>query len=98
MIDRHLGVDYPQYRREMMFRASERAKQKLRNPVTYLGNAFSAAALKRMFKDEPGYLKLRARVFAEEFARRKALPIEEIVQFLGEEAAPLVRKLRAAQP
>lgn len=104
MIDYLLGVDYPQDKREALHAARERATKRFtRNPVTLIKCLFEAAtrhtrADKRVPDFDEGSLDFAARVTAEEFSKETALDTQDIIAFIGPEAAPYVHKLRGTKP
>lgn len=99
-IDRHLGVEYPQDKREILYQANERAARKfLRNPLTLLKSAFVTAMLNaRIMKTMPsmdeGSVTLGSDIIAKEVTKEKALETEDLVQFYGPEIAPFIKKMR----
>lgn len=103
MIDHLLGIDYPQDKRDVLHTARERATARFtRNPFT-LVKSFMESLTRPIRKDQrvPDFdessLQFAAKVLAEEFAKEKALDTEDIVAFIGKEAAPYVHKLRAGK-
>lgn len=104
MIDHHLGVDYPHDKRELLHSARERAAHKfIVSPVTGVKSLVVEAGMKfGIIKKMPGLdeadIDRGAKILAKEFAREKDLATEDIIQFLGEEIAPYVKKLRTPHP
>ncbi len=101
MIDHNLGIDYPQDKRELIHAARERAAKKfIFSPVSLLKSVFVDAAMKvgiikRLPSLSESDISKASLILAREFTREKALETEDIIQFLGEDCAPAVKKLRA---
>jgi hypothetical protein len=100
MIDHRLGINFPTQQRKSLHLARERATRKFtRNPTILLKALFVTAAQRvGLIRGVPDFdnssLDLASRTLAEEFCREPSLNTEDIIQFLGSETTPYVKKIR----
>jgi hypothetical protein len=103
MIDYHLGENYPQDKREILYNARERATKRFLSPAFIMKGlivemGLRSGAIKHMPGLDDADIDRGTRIMAEEFCKEEELETEDIIQFFDEKIEPAVRKIRGPLP